>query len=123
MKLRLFFWRYFILFTIAFLACDTYPALSNIHPKKSISLYSQISVEYADFKLKEHDSNSQKHCEIVELPSIPVPVSHELKNKYTSRIKYHFIIYSKRAKSLLDTDNQVFSSTINISPLSVILQI
>lgn len=122
-KVRHFFSGYFILFITVFLAVDINPVLSKVSPEKPIFLpYSQIPGQDTDFVLKEHDSNSPKHCEIVELPAIPGPVSHQLKDKYQGRFIQQ-IIYSRKENSLLSAIDCVISVTKNISPLSCILQI
>lgn len=124
MKVRHFFLVCFILFITGLQPTGIKPAL-GVAAEKSISpQYSQISEgSNTELALKESDSNSSKHCKIVEIPGIPIPVSHQLKNKYSARFKHQFIIYSKRANSLLGINNNVICAKINISPLSGILQI
>lgn len=113
MIVRLLFLLYF-LFTTALLAADIDPILSGSAATDIIN---------AGLRMKEQDSNASKHCEIVELPGIPIPFSHQIKNKYSERFKQQFIFYSKRASSLIDINDHVISAKLNISALSDILQI
>lgn len=122
--MRHFFLVYFILFISGLPAAGIKPVSADAAEKSISRLYSQISdSQNKELALKEPDSNSSKHCKIVEIPGIPIPVSHQLKNKFSARFKHQFIIYSKRANSLLAINNHVICATMNISPLSGILQI
>lgn len=114
MKVRLLFLLSFLWFTPALLGAEIYPILSDFCSDDSANTCLLI---------KEQDSNGSKHCEIVELPGIPSPTSHQIKNKYSGRFKQQFISYSKRASSLLDINNHVITMTLNISLLSDILRI
>lgn len=114
MIVRLLFLLYFIWFTSAILTADTDPILSGFSVTDSTN---------SGLLIKEQDSNASKHCEIVELPGIPIPFPHHIKNKYSGRFKQQFIFYSKRAISLIDINDQVTSVKLNISTLSNILQI
>jgi hypothetical protein len=108
------------LFLLYFLWCTTAHLAANTDP---ISDFAATDNTNSCLLIKEQDSNGSKHCEIVELPGIPIPVSHQIKNKYSGRFKQQFISYSKRASSLLDINDHVVTATLNISPLSDILQI
>lgn len=123
MKLKHFFLGYFILFTIVLLTV-VLNQVSDVASGKSVCLQSHITeFPINDFGLKQNKSNSPKHCEIVETPVIPIPVSLQLKNKYSDRFKQQVIIYLRRENSLLSINNRVISVTKNFSLLSDILQI
>jgi hypothetical protein len=117
-----------ILFLTILLSECANPAFSADAAQKSIMSVCQISDKSIEKtvhgpELEENRQGSSKHCEIVVLPGIPIPVSHQIKNKYSSRFKHQFISYSKKASSLLDINDHVIAATLNISPLSDILQI
>lgn len=125
--MKLFFLKYSIL--LIALTADIDPAFSNVVYESSNSISTTHSSNTSPsenqfvISIKENYTKSPENCEIVETHSFTNPFLHQLKNKYQSRYNSQLIIYSKRKNSLNSINNRVISMTVNISPLSLKLQI
>ncbi len=116
---------YFLLIAARLLAIETSPAFTYHSSEKTnvtpvYQIYKNPDTELA---FKENDPELSKHCENVVTSGIPVPATHQLKNKSSFRFSNLFIIYLERESSQLNINGNLISAIRNISPLSDILLI